>query len=210
MLDIAQQRGEMLAQFLNVTKGSSKQNRVFRVLKCCQELEPLRWKEPLSVEIVESPEKIGREVRKAQLQKTINQALRKCRFLLYVRVDYRFNVSWLPARPTKLTKAEISRYRESGNQVGKLPIGEMGAIQFVLEMATAGTVGRIRQCRCGKWFMAKTNKKVVCSGTCRFKKYQEKESFKEHRREYMRNYTRNPKVRAKRSQGRTSKQKGTR
>jgi hypothetical protein len=157
-------------------------------------LQSFRWKEPPSVETLEKG--IGREVRKAQLEKTLNQALNN-RFRPCVSVDYRFNVIWLPA-PAKPTKAQISRYRDSGNQLSKFPISEMSAIQIALEMATAGTVGRIRQCRCGEWFMANTNKKLVCSGACRFKKYQEKKEVKEKRKMYMKTYQQNPRVKARR------------
>ena len=152
---------------------------------------------------MKTPEGFAAELQREKLLKTIDEIVSKYRVRLSVSFDYRFYVRWLPAGPPKLTKAEREPYKDSGGQIDGFPIGEMGAIQVVLEMATAGTLDRIRQCqnvKCRKWFFATTNKKVVCGDACRFQKYVEgkgKEEFKNERKEYMSTYRRNPKVKSR-------------
>jgi hypothetical protein len=41
----------------------------------------------------------------------------------------------------------------------------------ILRMTEAGTIDRVRQCVCGRWFLAESNKKRVCSDACRFQKF---------------------------------------
>ncbi len=63
------------------------------------------------------------------------------------------------------------------------------AVIEILEMQTAGTLDRIRKCRCGRWFFAQSNKKAVCGNTCRAEKFkQSSPTYKDDRAKYMRKY----------------------
>ncbi len=79
-------------------------------------------------------------------------------------------------------------------------IREESSIAYLLEMMSLGDFDRLRQCDapgCGRWFVAKRNKQRVCNDSCRFRKYQSKQSVKAKRREYMREYLHNPRVKAR-------------
>ena len=74
----------------------------------------------------------------------------------------------------------------------------LGIMSYLLEAVQNGYFDRLRRCEvCNKWFYANSLKKVVCSNTCRFRKYQSKQEAKEKKRDYMRGYFRNPKVKAR-------------
>jgi hypothetical protein len=65
-----------------------------------------------------------------------------------------------------------------------------GHLKQILNMAEAGTLSLVRRCICGQWFFAATNKKLVCSDACRFRKFKQdhQQSFNENRAKYMRTY----------------------
>jgi len=44
-------------------------------------------------------------------------------------------------------------------------------VKTLLELTEMGALSRIRQCFCGKWFYAESNKKEVCSDACRARKF---------------------------------------
>jgi hypothetical protein len=88
--------------------------------------------------------------------------------------------------------------------------GPAAIIGQILRMTEAGTIDRVRQCLCGKWFMAESNKKRVCSDACRFQKFKQEnpDRFHQDRAEYMRGYRSNKVVKAKKR--RTNAKKKTR
>jgi hypothetical protein len=57
-------------------------------------------------------------------------------------------------------------------------------IKIILDLMETGTLARVRQCICSKWFYAESNKKKVCSDACRARKFSEGTD----RTEYMRAY----------------------
>lgn len=209
-LTVAPHRVAWLVQLLNVSDGA---NRVAELLRCCQQLESLRYKGPPGVAYLESPEGIAHEVRKDRLLTTANDLLSNYRFRPSVSVDYQLSVGWLPI-DSKVSEAQIDAWRSSGLQLDKAPIPETAGIQIVLELVGSGLLNRIRQCAapnaehanglCGKWFFAARNKKVVCSDACRSRKYQAETQFKEDRAKYMQRHRKtlreNKNVRVKKRQ----------
>lgn len=204
-LAAARERGERLANFLNTTKGDPKQQRVLDVIDCCRELAALRWASRPTVEYIESSAGIKHEVQKAKLTQRIDTILQQYRFVPAVSVDYRLVVSWRPSAAPELSEAEMKALRASPGDLSKFPIGETAAIQAVLEMAAQDMLDRIRECRCGNWFMATTNKKQVCSDACRFEKYRDDQEAQEKREAYDRKYNKNPKVKQRRSKQRKAR-----
>ncbi|MGC2112649.1 MAG: hypothetical protein WA655_24230 [Candidatus Korobacteraceae bacterium] len=187
---LADERGQRLALFLNATDGIPKQRYVLRVIDICHRLLAVMWR---SQPNVEEPDVMKVEIRRGILEGELNDALRQYRFRPSVSAFYQFSVHWLPdVRPT-MTKLEIERWKTAG----QLPIGEVGAIQIVLDLASLGLLDRIRRCEvpyskgpelCGNWFMAINNKKRVCGDNCRVRKGQYGDGFKQKRRSYMRKY----------------------
>src|SRR5580704_2759260 len=106
---------------------------------------------------------------------------------------------------------EIAAWKASG----KMPIGETGCIQIILELAGQGLLDRLRECdaphrlcadgRCGAWFVAANNKKTVCGDNCRARKGQHTDEFREKHRKYMRKYNSPAMRRERRMRGTTGK-----
>ena len=129
--------------------------------------------------------------RQSDLQRELYELLSKFEFHPEVTFEpregmYRPLVNWLPLyRPTARTGKELAA---------------LLGIQELMEVVKGGALDRLRRCTardCQHWFYAHTNKKVVCSDSCRFRKYQSKQETKEKKRDYMREYFRNPKVKAR-------------
>lgn len=217
------QRGEMLVAHLN-EKGEAKQKSrkrltpelqqwaptlttVAELLEALQKLESLLWKEPPQLQ---NPVEWERELEREKLDKSIDQMLQNYHFRPVVSGSYgQLHVRWLIANEPKVSQAQMKSFREAGGGIGNFPIDATAAIQIMLEMAVAGTLGRVRRCRCGLWFLATTKKKVVCSDSCRFKKYQSKDEYKQERREYMRDYMKKPDVKMRRKLQRVYKDEST-
>ena len=89
-------------------------------------------------------------------------------------------VSWRGAPPRHL-RSDVKTLRQRLTEMAASAF-HFDMIRLVLSMTEAGMVGRIRQCICGTWFFAQTNKKRVCSDACRFQKFN-----REHAN-YMRSY----------------------
>jgi hypothetical protein len=207
----------MLVAFLNL-KGKAKQNSgpqlqwaptlttVVELLEAFQKLESLLWKVPPKFE---NPDEQAREIEREKLEQSINQMLKKYHFYPVVSASYRFSVLWLIADQPSVSQAQMEHFRDAGGGIGNMPIPAPSAIQIMLEMATDGTLGRIRKCRCGLWFLAISAKKTVCSDACRFKKHQEKDEYKQERREYMRDYMKKDRVKMARKLRRVYKGEST-
>jgi hypothetical protein len=198
---------EMLVEYLNTTAGRAKQKPVSQLLASLHELELLLWKEPPTAQTLVDPEGWTRERKREDLEKQVNDTLIRYRFRPVIGADYRLHVYWLIANKPRISKTQMAAFRSSQGQINKTPLDETAAIQIVLELATSGDLTRVRQCRCNRWFLATTTKKVVCSDACRFNKYRERDEFKEQRRKYMREYMRDPEVKQRRSRNRTYKNK---
>jgi hypothetical protein len=72
------------------------------------------------------------------------------------------------------------------------------ALADFMSTIESGEWERVRKCPiCQKWFYAQSKKKLVCSNSCRFRKYQANGVVRDKRREYMRSYFRHPKVKTR-------------
>jgi hypothetical protein len=232
------QRGESLALFLNTTSGLSKHARILEILELCQRLELFLGKPPLPIETEEG---FKADVRRSLLERDLNNALSEYHFRPSVSLNYRFpavsakrikeawksnpdllprpigqrfSVTWLPIGPHRLTKTEIAAWK-ANSQV--LPLGEMGAVQTILDLAAAGLLTNLRRCMqphaklpdgfCGRWFMAMKSNKDCCSAACRVRKSHRKEGFKEKHRKYMSEWYWHPQVVKKRKARKAAKKK---
>lgn len=196
-LEHAHYVGEMLANFLNAAKGLAKQREVVEIFHLCRQLDELRRKKPP----FPLPKQPTQEVTEYlsqyyMLTKRLNNALEKYRFRPVLAGHDPYRIDWFVAKPGKPSKREIKQAEASGT----VPLPSISAINIILEMTANGTLDRVRECICGRWFFAATNKKVVCSDACRFEKYKQKDkdAFKKQRADYMRDYYRNPKAKTKR------------
>ena len=183
------QHGGMLVEFLNV-KGEAKQKSsrklppqqwgktlttVAELLGALQKLESLLWKEKPQFD---NPVEWEREYERKRLEASIDRMLQIYRFRPVVSASYGLHVRWVIANKPRISRAQMKSFRDAGAGISNMPIDATAAIQIMLEMATAGTLGRVRRCRCGLWFLAISAKKTVCSDACRFKKYQERTRIK--------------------------------
>jgi hypothetical protein len=139
------------------------------------------------------------ELAREPLEASINRELWKCSFRPVLSAHSGFDVRWLMANKPRVSRAQMRRWHEAGGRMSNIPIDRTAVIQIVLEMATAGTLERVRRCRCGLWFLAAPSlKKTFCGDACRFEKYQSTEGYKKERRKYMRGYMRNARVKVRR------------
>ena len=67
-------------------------------------------------------------------------------------------------------------------------MGESLAIDFITEIIDDGLIGRIKECRCGRWFSAVRDDQKSCSAKCRFQLFESTDEAKAKRRAYMRDY----------------------
>ena len=232
------QRAEALAIFLNATNGVPKHARILDILKTCQQLESFLGIAPASVKTKEG---MKANLQINALEQKLNDALKHYRFhasaglhyrfpamsaerisaawktnraLLPLPVGQHFSVTWLPIGPHKLSKSEIAAWKANPR---RLVLGEMGCVQAVLELATAGLLNNLRRCKqpnahspegfCGRWFMAIKSNKDSCSPACRVRKSHRKEGFKEKHREYMADWYWNPQVVKRRKARKAAKKK---
>ncbi|HTR34935.1 MAG TPA: hypothetical protein VMH80_03470 [Bryobacteraceae bacterium] len=78
------------------------------------------------------------------------------------------------------------------------------ALKVLADFDEAGTLEHVRQCEaCGRWFFARTKKKLVCSDTCRSRKFKQQDTkrYRRARAQYMRDYRKQQ----RRSKARTGK-----
>jgi hypothetical protein len=195
-LERVQPHGEMLATFLNSAKDDVTQSHAVGIFELCHQLDSLRKSKP-PFPFPQKPTAAVTEYvnKRYDLLKAVNQALSKYHFHPHLVGHDPYQVNWMVAEPTG------QEIKNPAQAIGdSILIPPISAINIILEMTANGTLDRVRQCICGRWFFAATNKKVVCSDACRFEKYKQKDNdaFKKNRADYMRTYYRNPKVQTKR------------
>jgi hypothetical protein len=209
-LKLEWQRGSTLVTFLN-KEGKAKQKTrknprraewaetlytVAELLETLQKLKSLLRKKPPHVD---NPVWWEWELARERLETSINRMLWDYRFRPVLSAYSSLEVRWLMANKPRVSPKQLKTWHETDGSMSTIPIDRTAAIQIALEMATAGTLERVRRCRCGLWFLAAPSlKKAVCSDACRFEKYQSKKGYKKNRRDYMRDYMRKSRVKARR------------
>ena len=181
-LSQTQRSGNVLANFLNAPADTELHVRVMEVFRLCRQLDELRQSGALE------------HTRTDGLQRAINAHLAEFLFSPVLNTQHPYSVFWRPSSDSR-SRAPVKPLTAAVLAV----IPPSGAIKCVLDMTEQGTLGRVRQCVCGKWFFAQTNKKVVCRDACRFRKFKQKDEdgFREERAEYMRDYRSNARVKAR-------------
>ncbi len=186
-MELAAQRGEYLARFLNAPVDDLQHHRVIDVFGLIQRLKSL---EPSS--------RIAGNVRRL-----INAHLSELRVVPVLRQNGDWD--WMPGHPNKPARGPVTGTEEP-------EVTPIFALKLVSDMASNGIIERMRQCEaCGKWFFARTNKKLVCGNACRFEKYKrkDKDAFDKHRANYMKEYYKHPTVKAKRIKAKRRKNEPT-
>ncbi len=67
---------------------------------------------------------------------------------------------------------------------------EAATAYSIMSLAEWGTIDRLSQCMCKRWFRKLRRNQKSCGPGCRHKLYEQSEAFKARRREYMREYYR--------------------
>ena len=191
-------QADHLVRFLNDSAASGAERaKAISVFGLCRQLDALRKTAPPFPLPQEPPPKFWQYSNKlSALLKAANDALREFRFVpILGGGPGPYWVGWIPSRVRRFTKRQIKRAKESG----AIPMPPLEAIKLTLEMTEAGTLDRIRECVCGRWFFAASGKKMACSDACRFQKFKQvdPDKFHKERAEYMKEYRRNPRVKAK-------------
>jgi hypothetical protein len=201
------QRGGMLVAFLNKERQPKQKSSeryqwaptldtVVELVEALKKLDSLLRKRPPQVD---NPAWWEWELTREPLQKSVNEMLWEYRFRPVLSAQRAFDVRWLMANKPRVSPTQLKTWHEADGRMSTIPIDRTAAIQVALEMATAGTLERVRRCRCGLWFLAAPSlKKTFCGDACRFDKYQATDGYKKERKKYMRNYMKNPKVKARR------------
>lgn len=161
-----------IARFLN--ERSDENAIALKVFELCQQLDQLRRGR---IDASDDPNENAQQT--VAILAKLNAALDDFRFVPHVGGLDQYFVLWRAAGP-----------RSAPTEAGPI-------VKLILQMTEDGTIGRVRKCLCDGWFLAQTNKKVVCSDACRFRKFkQANEEFNENRAEYMRGYRNARKKRA--------------
>jgi hypothetical protein len=180
--------GPDVARFLNEEKDRRDYAAVLKVFEMCRQLDELPRNKihllpPQNLEAPRTAEWNRNQKKVESLASAINDALGRFQFrpvLIVAPSPY-----WLGWK--------------GANAVLGPRLSTESIVMMILRMTVAGSLSRVRQCFCGRWFFAETNKKVVCSDACRFQKFkQAHQDFNEQRAGYMRAYRSNPKVKSKR------------
>lgn len=192
--ELEKQRGRLLAHFLNRDLGEYKE--VGAVLDGCRELLALYNSRPPAYP---SPERRTYEMKQWALAGKVNAALRRFQIVLGVEVsELGLQPVYYLARPIrqKTVLAYITR-------TGARAFGPHSAVQTILEMMQAGTLGYIRQCEnpeCRKWLMVTSAKRTTCNDACRFAKFQmQKGSRANYMRENRKVHKNQPQLKKQRS-----------
>lgn len=87
----------------------------------------------------------------------------------------------------------IGKYGEGGLHIENAtgpgrPIGEQVAAWGIMELTRNHSLHLLRQCACGRWFLAKRHDQRAHNAVCRHKLYEQTGAYKAMRREYMRRY----------------------
>jgi hypothetical protein len=157
-----------------------------KVIDLCRKLDEFR-REPFAG-IQRENEKNSQ---RSSVLRSLNKVLEHFKFVPRLFGIDSYRVYW------KAERADAEPEGSSGAVTGFISISSI--VKLVLEMTETGELERVRQCICGKWFLAESAKKRVCSNTCRLQKFKQRhsEQFKRERKEYMRTYRRNPRVKAR-------------
>jgi hypothetical protein len=164
---LEKQRGEQLAQFLNGELDVYEE--IGELLEWCQQVYSLYGKRP---PLSRSQERLAYEREQATLLTRINRLV-LCKYQAVPRLEASeqglANV-WERVEPLSPAEMKALSVFKSGLE----PITAHRAVHIILEMTTAGTLDRIRQCEnpnCRKWIMVTSTKRVTCSDACRFEKF---------------------------------------
>ena len=166
--------------------------RVLDILALMHELESIeppvfseRIEGPMMVEIAGrfepnpllkkiAPEKYHLQLRIDRIQGSINRKLARYRFWpsAFLFHGSPWTVTWSPLKAG------------TGCQMG-----EMQALEVILNLARSGYLNRMRRCVCcHNWLYAQFRHQTFCSLKCQQKQYTQTEEFKAKRRGYMRRY----------------------
>jgi hypothetical protein len=116
----------------------------------------------------------------AHRQLLLNRELAKYRFIpvIFPLQDDQWIVQW---------KTSGHKWRKPRR--GLMPLEEAAALQMILDLARARSLGRLRRCsHCGKWLYANFRHQTFCSTKCQQTHYGQSEEWKRKRRDYMRAY----------------------
>jgi hypothetical protein len=174
-------RGYAVAWFLNEEKNTVDRMAFLEVFKLCCELDGFRHQLDQSMKAMKA-EKVNQIIAQQVLALTeLNAILRKFQFVPALRGPDPYTIIWTG---------------RAGQDDERNAIPTASFVQAVLETTEDGTLERVRQCLCGRWFFAQTTKKIVCSDACRFQKFKEgnEKTFNKERAAYMRKYRKNPRV----------------
>ena len=121
---------------------------------------------------------------------------------LYESARKKWAIQWIPVYAPHPTDPPSRLAPPDGWQ--SVPVN--AGIVVILEMLAEGTLERLRKCsECQEWFFAVSDKKRVCGGLCRYRKFKQIRTNAE-RAKYMREHRKNPRVKAKRrANGKTQK-----
>jgi hypothetical protein len=146
--------GAVLTQWLNKTKGtvSPARERVCGLLTALHDLEPLLREHPI-VEVPErGPSVFLHSSPGALLREAINKQL----------ANYQFTPTLLVTDADKTTVAWLS---SDSREI------EATMVRLVCDVYNEGKLSRLRECLCGKWFIARSDNQECCSTGCRQKKW---------------------------------------
>jgi hypothetical protein len=184
--------GFYIVRFLNEESSDEK---VLKVFELCHELDQLRRGRIDASDDLDLNENAQQTV--VTLAK-LNAVLDDFRFVPVIGGLDQYVVLWRAATR-----------RPASTEAGPPILTAESLVKVILEMTEDGTIERVRKCLCGRWFLAQTNKKVVCSDACRFRKFKQQsdEGFNKDRAQYMRGYRRDRKKRAAKRKGNHAKKK---
>lgn len=182
---------ELFIGALNDGKKTEDWPAALQVFDLCRKLAELRQNENQSRSAASIEQLPSNLTEQASIVNAVNKLLRQFHF--FPMLSPESEIYWM---------AQRRPHDEPGT------VTATALVQVVLEMTRDGSLERVRKCLCGRWFLANTNKKVVCSDSCRFKKFKQgkEEKFNKDRAAYMRGYRKNPIVkRRKRSDAKRKK-----
>jgi hypothetical protein len=148
---------EILIDWLNKSRGTVSQSRdaVCGLLTALRGLEPLLREHPI-VEVPEYGHSAPVDTSPgALLREAINKQL----------VNYQFTPMLLVTDTHKLPIRWLSPNSNDSKEI------EATMIRTVCDLHNDGTLSRLHECLCGKWFMARSNNQECCSTVCRQKKW---------------------------------------
>jgi hypothetical protein len=162
--ELALVQAQRLVDFLNTADTaapSMEVGRALQIFELCQQLE----------DHLRALRKSAMDGRTHALLHLINAHLEEFPFLAVLGPWQSHLFVWWRRAPDRHPQRDVrplgaKRLKEMSSCAFHLDM-----IRLILTMTEAGTVGRIRECICGKWFFAQTNKKRVCSDACRFQKF---------------------------------------